>query len=220
MTTKLLAVLVAAVSFSSITYAASVTPGSGVSILYINGQPASDKLGKNELEDGLNQIIVRMDKNMARSGASSSDVFTSKPYVLTIEKVKGDLEIFHPQARSMMEAKKAFSSNQPNWVLEQNGKVITYQQEVLQGKSGLFPYLGMEKLVAEHNQARGVYFNGGKVVDKPVAVEAPVATTSEAPIVQQEEKVVTTNIEQLKAWYLKSSAEERKAFRKWIVDQE
>jgi len=220
MTTKLLAVLVAAVSFSSITYAASVTPSSGVSILYVNGQPAADKLGKNDLEDGLNQIVVRMDKDMARSGASSSDVFTSKPYVLTIEKVSGDLEISHPQARSMMEAKKAFNSDQPKWLVEQDGKVINYQQEVLQGKSGLFPYLGMEKLVAEHNQARGVYFNGGKAVDKPVAVEAMAVTASEAPVAKQTNKVVTTNIEQLKAWYLKSSADERKAFRKWIIDQE
>jgi len=217
MTTKLLAVLVAAVSFSSITNAASITPHSGVSILYINGQSAEDKMGRNELDEGFNQVIVRMDKDMSRG--SSSDIFTSKPYVLNLENVQGDVAINHPQTRSMMEAKKAFNGNQPKWVVEQDGKAMSYKQEVLESKSGLFPYLGMDKLVAEHNQSRGIYFNNGQVMDKPVAVQTAVTSSSSTSEVATQ-AAVTTNTEQLKAWYLKSSPEERKAFRKWIIDQE
>ncbi len=221
MINRLMTVLVATLSFSGISAAASISPGSGVSILYVNGQPAEEKLAENQLKDGFNQVVVRMDKNMAPSAASSSDVFTSKPYVLNIEGVHGDLKIDHPQARSKMEAEKAFRSDEPEWVLEQDGKAISYKQEVLKGKSGLFPYLGMDKLLAEHNQSRGMYFENGQLVDQPVAVQIAtvsdkVAASEKAP----QAEVITNNVEQLKAWYLQSSTEERKAFRRWMIDQE
>ena len=218
----LLAVWASALCFSSSAlYAATITPTPGVSILYVNGQPAEDQLSENQLNDGFNQVVVRMDKNMAPAGASSSDVFTSKPYVLNIENVHGDLKIAHPQARSKMEANKVFKSDQPNWLLEQDGKVISYKQEVLKGKSGLFPYLGMEKLIAEHNQSRGIYFENGQAVDQPVAVQvAKVTASSAASDKAAKPQVITNNVEQLKAWYLQSSTEERKAFRRWMIDQE
>ncbi|WP_368484415.1 DUF2057 family protein [Vibrio diazotrophicus] len=188
-------------------------------MLYFNGQNSEEKLGLNQLEDGFNQVVVRMDKDMSRG--SSSDVFTSKPYVLNLDNIHGDLKIDHPQARSAMEAKKAFEADEPQWVIEENGKAISYKQEVLKGKSGLFPYLGMEKLIAEHNQSRGIYFHGGQLVDQPVVVQATAVTTNtvvseKAPKPQ----VITNNVEQLKAWYLQSSTEERKAFRRWMIDQE
>jgi len=218
---RLLVILASAVCFCSASYAATITPTSGVTILFVNGQPAEEKIAKNELIDGFNQVVVRMDKNMARSGASNSDIFTSKPYVLNIENVHGDLKIDHPQARSKMEADKAFKSDQPNWLLEQDGKAISYKQEVLKGKSGLFPYLGMEKLIAEHNQSRGIYFENGQVVDQPAAVQAAVVTANSAASDKAPKpQVITNNVEQLKAWYLQSSTEERKAFRRWMIDQE
>ncbi len=223
MTGKLLAVWVAALSFSNLSFSASITPGSGVSILYVNGQPAKEQLAENQLRDGFNQVVVRMDKNMAPSAASSSDVFTSRPYVLNIDDVQGDLEIDHPQARSKMEAEKAFKTDQPDWAIEQDGKAISYKQEVLKGKSGLFPYLGMEKLIAEHNQSRGIYFHGGQLVDQPVAVQVHATAVTPNSVVSEKSpkpQVITNNIEQLKAWYLQSSTEERKAFRRWMIDQE
>ena len=218
----LLAVLASALCFSSSAlFAATITPNSGVSILYVNGQPAEDKLSENQLIEGFNQVVVRMDKNMAPAGASSSDVFTSRPYVLNIDDVYGDLKIDHPQARSKMEAEKAFNTDQPDWALEQDGKAVSYKQEVLKGKSGLFPYLGMEKLIAEHNQSRGIYFENGQIVDQPVAVQVATATAnSVASDKASKPQVITNNVEQLKAWYLQSSTEERKAFRRWMIDQE
>ena len=43
-------------------------------------------------------------------------------------------------------------------------------------------------------------------------------TKSTTPVKQA--GVTSSNIEQLKAWYKNSSEQERKAFRKWIIDQE
>jgi len=221
---KVLLTLAASFICVNVATAATLTPKKGVSILYINGQKAEDKVGENHLDQGFNQVVVRMDKDLSRG--SSPAVFTSAPYVLSFEVSGEEVVIDHPQARSEMEAEKAFESEQPQWLLEQGDKKLAYEQAKLQGKSGLFPYTGMEKLVQQHNAERGIHFSNGELIDKPVKAEALVAstaavvTTQSAKSKQPKPALKTTNLDQLKAWYLKSSKEERKEFRRWMIDQE
>ncbi|WP_334550806.1 DUF2057 domain-containing protein [Vibrio scophthalmi] len=209
---------------SSTVMSAELSSAKGVSVLYINGVPAESKLGTNTIEDGFNQIVVRMDKEVGRG--SGNGVFTSKPYVVEINVSGDEVTIDHPTARSKKEAELAFRDDQPEWRIEQDGQPIEFQQEVLKGKKGMFPYLGMDKLITEHNQQRGIYFDKGMLIDKPVAAVSATAVTAaavtdmpEAPQVAPQ-VVDTINLDQLKAWYLKSSTEERKAFRRWMIDQE
>ncbi|MCZ4295062.1 DUF2057 family protein [Vibrio sinaloensis] len=207
--------------------AADLIPAKGVSVLFINGQAAQSKLGENAIDEGFNQVVIRMDKDLGRG--TSGDVFTSKPYVVNLQ-VSGDqVRIDHPSARSIREAELAFENDEPHWLIEQDGKVLSYEQEVLQGKSGLFPYSGMAVLVEQHNNQRGIYFDNGQLIEKPVEAQAiAVATTSSAvaSTTSKVEKtspakpVASSNVEQLKAWYLKSSKQERKEFRRWMIDQE
>ena len=220
---KVLLTLIASIVWINVATAATLTPKKGVSILYINGVQAEDKVGKNHLEKGYNQIVIRMDKDLSRG--SSPAVFTSAPYVLSFE-VSGEyIVIGHPQARSEMEAKKAFVDEQPQWFIEQDDSKLAYEQEKLQGNIGLFPYLGMDELVLQHNKERGIHFNNGELIGKPVKAETIVAfttvtTTQGATTQQLKTAVETKNLEQLKAWYLKASKKERKEFRKWMIDQE
>nr|WP_038174569.1 DUF2057 domain-containing protein [Vibrio pacinii] len=212
--------------------AAELTSMKGVSVLAVNGQEAESKLGSNPLNDGFNQIVVRMDKEVGRG--SGNKVFTSKPYVISFD-VTGDVvKINHPTARSIAEAKKAFAESEPKWILEQDGKALEFSQQMLPGKQGLFPYMDLDELVLEYNNHNGIYFDNGQLVDKPV--EAVVIATTSAVAVSSstvkptmtENKEVgeshvsssSSNVEQLKAWYLKSSTDERKAFRRWMIDQE
>ncbi|MDE1242922.1 DUF2057 family protein [Vibrio aestuarianus] len=226
MTKNLYVVFSAAFIFSGFSHAATVTPSAGVSILYINGQQAEDKIGVNNLEEGFNQIVIKMDKNMSRS--SNSDVFTSAPYVLSLDNVQGDVKIAHPQARSKMEAENAFKTDSPQWVVEQGGKALQYQQVALPGKSGMFPFMGLDGLVADYNKAQGINFVDGVLVTTASAVTVASASSVETkPLEQVSGEQASThinaesqNLEQLKAWYLKSSAQERKTFRKWMIDQE
>lgn len=215
--------LLVAVSTHS-SYAATITPKRGVSILYINGQSAENKIGVNTLEEGYTQIVVRMDKNMSRG--SSSDVFTSKPYVLTFTMSGAEATIDHPVARSSMEARSVFESSSPEWRLSIDGNDVEYTQGIIQGKTGFLPFSGLKTSLAEYNEQRGIYFDKGTLVDKPVAAVSATAVTAatvtdmpEAPQVSPQ-VVDTNNLDQLKAWYLKSSTEERKAFRRWMIDQE
>ncbi|MDE1345618.1 DUF2057 family protein [Vibrio aestuarianus] len=199
--------------------AATLTPKAGVSILYINGEAAESKISENHIEAGFNQVVVRMDKDMSRG--SSSDVFTSKPYVLSFTVNGEHIEINHPKARSRVEAERAFESN-PQWIVIEDDKLLRHEQVVLKGNVGFVPYGGMAELIQKHNSQRGIYFNNGQLVGKPVVAQMLPVTTAVVvkPNQIDQDTVISGNVEQLKAWYLKSSAQERKTFRKWMIDQE
>ncbi len=201
--------------------AASLTPKEGVSIMYINGQEADSRVGVNQIDDGFNQVVLRMDKNM--SNGSNADVFTSKPYVLEFEVDGEDVVVNHPIARSKQEAEAAFDLDEPAWRITQGSQVVMYDQELLKGKSGFFPYNGMGELVTKHNAQRGIFFENGNLVDKPVTAEAIAVTTTgsvASTSAVTEAVAVSSNVQQLKAWYLKASKQERKEFRRWMIDQE
>ncbi len=216
--------------------AATLMPKRGVDILYINGQSAESKIGQNEISEGFNQVVLRMNKDMSKG--SSSDVFTSKPFVISFNVSGDEVVIDHPVARSTREAQKAFKTEDPKWQVKVDGRLVEYDQSMIEGKTGFLPFSGLEKRVAEHNEKRGIYFKQGKLVDKPAdaitvqaataavvtsstATNETVANIASAPEVKTASPVeLPSNVDQLKAWYLKSSKEERKAFRRWMIDQE
>ncbi|KFA98963.1 YccT family protein [Vibrio sp. ER1A] len=215
------AFLAAGVAFSS--NAATLIPMKGVSLLYINGQEADSKIKPNEIGIGLTQVVLRMDKKIGKG--SSQNVYTSAPYVLTFNVTGDEVKINHPLARSKQEAEAAFRVSSPQWRVVQDSVNLPYEQEKLKGREGFLPYMNIEELVAEYNQKNGVKFDSGNMVVAAVAT-APVVSNSEL-ITQSSKKaevkplsVKSSNIEQLKAWYLKASKEERKEFRKWMIDQE
>ncbi|MBY6197904.1 DUF2057 domain-containing protein [Vibrio hangzhouensis] len=198
----------------------------GVSLLYINGQEAESKIKANEVESGRTQVVIQMDKKVGRG--SSQTVYTSAPYVLTFDVTGDEIKINHPVARSKQEAEAVFRTGEPEWRVSQDGKSLSYSQEKLQGREGLLPYMGMDELVAKHNESRGITFGGGEMVAAEVAapVVATAAVASASGKSAQANKATkpaasnANNVEQLKAWYLKASTQERKEFRKWMIDQE
>ncbi|KLN63197.1 YccT family protein [Vibrio sp. VPAP30] len=208
--------------------AATLMPEQGLSVLYINGQKSESKIGTQEIPNGDVQLVVRMDKTLGRG--NSAKVFTSDPYVLSFIVNGEEIKIENPPVSSAQAATKEFKTEQPGWELVQDDVPLSYSQEKLPSKGGLFPYLSMDNLVAEYNQSKGIHFNNGQLIDKPVEAQAiAVAATTTAAVTSTSSKVektspakpvATSNVEQLKAWYLKASKEERKAFRRWMIDQE
>ncbi|WP_295894160.1 DUF2057 family protein [uncultured Vibrio sp.] len=213
--------------FTSSVVAGTLSPKSGVSIYFINGEVTENKISSNPIAGGINQIVVRMDKNMSRG--SKSDVFTSNPYVVSFFFKGENVVVEHPVARSRFEAEKAFDKESPEWIITVDGKPVTYTQEMLEGKGGFLQYSGMEKLLAKHNEARGIYFEKGLLVDQPTAAAMTTVTVASAietskPNDTKDGNVVnetlSNNLDQLKAWYQKASKSERKEFRRWMIDQE
>jgi uncharacterized protein YccT (UPF0319 family) len=210
--------------------AATLVPMKGVSILYINGQKADSKITENEVDEGMTQVVVRMDKKVSRS--SSQKVYTSAPYVITFDVTGNEVKINHPVARSKSEAEAVFRTGNPDWRITQDGKSLAYEQEKLKGKDGFLPYAGMDELVAKHNKTRGLSF-GASGLEVAAASTAAVATTAVVASSGNKAKVKKTEnkkgaagqsngtpVEHLKKWYLNASSAERKEFRKWMIDQE
>ncbi|MFA0026497.1 DUF2057 family protein, partial [Vibrio sp. 10N.261.49.A5] len=106
--------------------AATLTPQKGVSILYINGQAAQNKISENQINEGFNQVLVRFDKKFGNSG-----VYSSAPYVLNFDVTGEEVEIKSPKVRSYMEAEKIFEAVNPSWVVLQDEVAIKYQQDVI-----------------------------------------------------------------------------------------
>jgi uncharacterized protein YccT (UPF0319 family) len=218
------AILAAGVVFSA--NAATLVPMKGVSLLYINGEEAESKIGANSVEPGSVQVVLRMDKKIGRG--SSEGIYTSAPYVLTFDVTGEEVKINHPVARSKQEADAVFRTGNPEWRISQDGLNLAYSQEKLLGREGLLPYMGMEDLVAKHNKERGITFGSGKggvaeVAVPAVAISTTTQQTSQSATVSSSvmaSSKAPSNTEQLKAWYLKASKEERKEFRKWMIDQE
>ncbi|CAK2433201.1 conserved exported hypothetical protein [Vibrio crassostreae] len=199
--------------------AATLTPQKGLSILYINGQAAQNKISENQINEGFNQVLVRFDKKFGNSG-----VYSSAPYVLNFDVTGEEVEIKSPKVRSYMEAEKIFEAVNPSWVVLQDEVAIKYQQDVIKRKPGFAPLGGLDSRLVEYNESNAIYFKDGVLLDKPAdaVVLVPVAT---GMVVENEAKTKTASteaqsVEQLKAWYLKASKKERKEFRKWMIDQE
>ncbi|MEC7939440.1 MAG: DUF2057 family protein [Pseudomonadota bacterium] len=202
--------------------ATTLIPAKGLSVLYVNGQKADSEIGNQQIPKGDVRLVVKMNKKLGRG--NSAKVFTSKPYVLSFIVNGEEIKVDSPPARSHQEAVNAFKSEKPDWKLIQDGSALEYTQEKLPSKGGLFPYLAMDKLLAEYNQSKGVYFEGGKLLDKPVELQVlptKVEDTASRAVKAPTAKAVTSsNLDQLKAWYQNASKQERKEFRKWIIDQE
>ncbi len=216
--------------------AATLTPKAGVSILYINGQESEDTIGKNTIPNGTNQVLVRMEKELGRG--TKPEMFVSSPYMLTFDATGDAVVINHPVSRSVGEAKIAFKGDKPEWTITMDGKPIEYQQELLPGRTGFFPYANIGELLSQYNRQHGIQFDdsGAVSMTKVVTVAAAGSAASASSVngkamAKMQETATKTNkaisseqavdnLEQLKAWYLKSSTEERKAFRRWVIDQE
>ena len=181
---------------------ATLIPEPGVSVLYINGVKTDKSIGYQHLELGETEAIIRLDKDFGRG--NSSKVYTSAPYVVTFSVSGDEVKLAHPKARSYQEAENAFRFGQPQWEITQDGNQVSYKQELLPPNEGLlFPYAGMDKLVAKYYGDQDI-----------------IAVEKQAVVVEGSGNQATSNLIQLKAWYLKSSTEERKAFRRWMIDQE
>ena len=208
--------------------AATLSPEKGLSILYVNGQESESSISSQEIPDGQVQVVLRTDKKVGRG--NSAKVFTSDPYVVSFKVTGDEVKIKNPPVRSYQEAEKSFKGESPAWVISQDGVELNYEQEKLPSKSTVFPYLAIDSLVAEYNTSKGIYFDNGVLVSAPVAVQVATQETGVSPA-SEVAKATTPNtkealtpdvssVEQLKAWYLKASKQERKEFRRWMIDQE
>ena len=171
-----------------------------------------DKLDVVDLHEGKNQAVVRVYGNFKRG--STESLFSSNPYIITFDKTSDDLRLsLSSKLNSLPNVEKAFRQEKPTWSLKGASGNIKHTSEPLPGKGGLFPFSNIEDLVADYNRTHGIAVTSTSVEDlRDVAVV--VADDGKSGGGQA---ILFT---QLKLWYTKATKEERKTFRKWMIDQE
>ncbi|WP_165310886.1 DUF2057 family protein [Vibrio ziniensis] len=187
--------------------------GQGVEVLFINSQDAKQMDKPFMLATGTNQIVLRMNTMLGRGEKRGN--FTSAPYILTVNVNGGELDIDGPQLNNALQAQKLFEEDKIDWNISLNDSDIDYEQVKMVGKKGAFPYSNLDEQLAIYNAANGITFAGGAI--------APVADTSLGNGTQPATKSAgqdSLDMQRTKMQYLKLSSNERKAFRKWLVDQQ
>ncbi|CCN70978.1 DUF2057 domain-containing protein [Vibrio nigripulchritudo] len=206
-------VLFSVLAFSS--FAANVVPSKGLSILFVNGEETESKIKPTRIQKGFNQIVVRMDMEVGRG--SGNNRFTSAPYIITFNSDQNDVQVSPPKVYSITHAENIFRGV-PEWKIESDGSKIAYTSVKLKGRTGTLPYAGIDDLVKEYNISQGIVFTATPVVS--ASTETKAASKSQKVVAKAAQDPKPKTLEQLQAWYLKASKEERKAFRKWMIDQE
>ncbi|MCC4797917.1 hypothetical protein BCT30_04390 [Enterovibrio norvegicus] len=209
MKAKLFLLLVVLLPFSA--HSSTLTLGNNLELLVFNGEKNEEDLDTVKLHEGKNQAVVRVNGRFKRG--STEELFGSNPYVITFSSTSDDVMLsLSSKLNSLPRVEKAFRQENPSWLLTSDSGNIQFTSEALPGNEGLFPFANIENLVAEYNRDNGIAVTSSSVEDlKDVAV-----------VVADDGKVEVSGdpITQLKLWYTKATKEERKTFRKWMIDQE
>ena len=201
--------IAALVSFSS--QAIEVEVGENIEFMVANGKEVGSLMAPAktlDLPQGKHQLVVRY--NASVKDGSRNKFFTSRPYIFEAD-IQQATVINLPKMKRYSQVESHFQSG-PKWTFEyQDGTSAPVSYDKLVG-SGFSPYGDMEGLVAEYNKERGISFTNNQF-EKLTDVAVSVSDTGEVNITGD----ATT---QLKLWYTKATAEERKTFKLWMVEQD
>ncbi|MGF1766043.1 DUF2057 domain-containing protein [Enterovibrio makurazakiensis] len=205
--------MVGLLALSSIAGATEITAKNGVEFLVINGKNVKDLADDGDrrldLTPGHYQIVARYDDEVKRG--AKGVIFTSKPYVIDLEVANDSMALVVPKFKFESQAIAFFRD--PEWKIQSiatgKSKIIP---SVLMTGSGFGSYNNMEDAVAKYNRKNGIIIEGGEAKD----LEDVLVNIDEKGNVDITGDAGT----QLKLWYTKATNEEKKAFKRWMIDQD
>ena len=213
-----LAVLATAVSLPSL--ALDLDLASGISAEVLNGKKVKDE--NYELVKGDNQFVFEFSGKL--KDGHKREYYSSRPYIVTLDLENADVLKVELVSNRFSSIEKKVNKREPIFKFTIDGKAVNDSQEMLPPAEGAFPYSNVPALVDTYNKERGLVFDSGKVVE----LKAELAKLEQSePIASGERKTTTIagvteseNTLQLKLWYLRASDEERKNFKRWMIEQD
>ncbi|MUK30848.1 DUF2057 domain-containing protein [Aliivibrio fischeri] len=198
-------VMIVSAFFISATQAATLTPSTGVEVLFINGIKNEAKREAINIEAPNVQLLLRYNEKVG--SGNSKKVFDSVPYVVTFNVNESDITIKAPKVYSYEQARLEFKSN-PMWTITNSeGSVVSYTQAKLPPEEGFMPYYDLETMLTKYNKAQNVSFAIGE------------SDLNQVNSTKLKDGQIIPSLEQLKKDYLLINKTDRKAFQKWIIDQ-
>ncbi len=193
--------------------AATLSTSKNIELLVIDGKKVESSYWSPtesvELADGKHQVVIRFDGEV--KNGSKNTIYTTRPYLFDINVADKDAKIVLPTLTTLSQT-KAYFDRGADWTLEYTDGTKEALKTVELKGDGFGSYSNMEELVAKYNSKHGIVFEQGYAVDlQEVAVK-----------VDDEGKVQITgdSLTQLKMWYTKASAKEKKAFKIWAAEHD
>ena len=185
--------------------AVNLSVANNIQFLVVNGENVAtsswNPTRQVVLPAGKHQIAVRFDGEV-REG-NKDRLFTSRPYLLTVNLTQQDAMITLPSINSLSQAKAHFQRD-PQWSLKQNSTVTLLPSVALEGQ-GVAAYRNVANLVESYNQKHGITMS-----------EAPSNNSKSSTGTDM--KKVETRLS-LKAFYQQSTLEEQQAFKVWLASK-
>lgn len=182
-----------------------------VDLLLVNmKKPQSALLEKKELvlPDGANQIVFQF-----RPSFDEGDM-VKKAYgdiiIAKFDAYNTTINFNLPKYRNLKQAEKEIASLEWSLFDAKNKQLTIYQDKL--SYNGVQIGRNFIQEAADYNQQGGV-----AALQSESNTAKPIAELKTAVKLSDE---VNETVGQLQAWYLKASPQERKAFKKWMVDQE
>lgn len=178
----------------------------------LEGQLFGEK--KTQLNNGENQIVFRY----VPSFNEREDVVKIYSDVIIVKFTAADVNLNFklPIYKDANEARKKITRLE--WKLvDQSGQYIAKQEDTLT-KTGVQLGRNYNHEATQYNEQGGIASIGYTKVIVPTTQHKVAETVT----VENEVETSTdsNHLQQLQLWYSKASKEERKAFKKWMVDQE
>ncbi|SJL82901.1 DUF2057 family protein [Vibrio palustris] len=221
----LLLLALSVVGFSNIASAKVVLNiPQNVDLLAVNGKTPEKAKGlfpsdTEELKDGVTQIVFQYIPTFTVHKSDLRKAY-SDVYVAKIKASDTSLTFKLPEYRSFNQARQDITNM--TWsLMDDNDHNVVIAKDKLE-KDGVQFGRDYVAEVARYNQGMGpaVLSSGAVVLSQNENSASDRSQQNSDASTSSKPNANVTNLQQLKLWYKKSSAQERKAFRKWIIDQE
>ena len=190
--------------------AVDVTIEREIAPLVINGESLGFTLQKRsalDLDDGLNQIVVRIEQ-LVQNSLGEREKFNSTPVVITFDESDAELQLTLPKRFTTIVHAEQFNEN-PQFLLKnrKTGQVVDARQSILPNGGGITR--DYEKEVARYNSKNDILLNGVQPVVAVATTTAVVQNTSVAPSAPS---LDSKSAEMVKYWFEKASSQDKEKF--------
>ncbi|MBE3654332.1 hypothetical protein BOO93_16930 [Vibrio navarrensis] len=183
-----------------------------VELLAVNGEEIGLRLfSKSELqlEDGLNQIVVRASK-LVHQANGEFEKFNSDPVIITFDGKDQKIQL-SPQGNIATTTDADNFNQQPYFTLSSSSPDVQVEQELLPRGPGMTR--DYEKEIARFNAQRNIPIDKASM-ESQFSEKQKQATEEVMPA-----NVKSNSLKMVKAQYLALTEEERKQFLSWAVAQ-
>ena len=210
--TSVLVLLIGTLLSSSTVFAAiDIKLSKDIELIATNGQEVGMRLFKKrqlELDNGLNQLVVRVAK-LVRQSNGEFEKFNSDPVIITFEADDQRLSLdVDTVVNTVVEANKF--NQMPSFVLTSQNGLVRFEQELLPRGPGITR--DYDKEIFRYNSQRNIPIKKANI-DSSFSQATSIIHTSSTSI---------ESADSLKAIQLKYQAlsdEQKKAFLSWAVSQ-